>query len=245
MVNQLVAGIYFTLPFGSYVPFNANMKIREDRLPAAVIGFKSGCQSFIENGNPVGHFAAQNITFAKNLLFNNKDLLIDFSQGINNMKMRYEDELDIKVSGSFNHQIINNLFVRLHEDKHTIYQDKGSQVLQTSRFLNNKCEGYKRLDNNLNEEGVKVPFPDVLSFNQWLALIPGLDNQIDLVSLANSSVAELGSGANQEMTVIFKKAPLSFEDVGPDWLKENPSDFAKNGKMTYSLKKQIKSLMAK
>jgi poly(beta-D-mannuronate) lyase len=245
MDNHLVAGNYFSFPHGSYVPLNANMKIREERLPAAVIGFKSGCKNFMENGEPVGHFASQDVIFANNLLFNNKDLLIDFSQGLDIMKKRYEEKLGINVSGSFNHQIINNFFVSLDDNKVFIFEDKANQAIQTSYIANNKCEGYKKLDKGANTTNESIPFADVSTFNQWLALIPGLDSQIDLVSLANSSVAEISAEPNQEMKVLFKKKPLNFEDVGPDWLKENPSDFARNGKMTNSLKKQIKSLMAK
>ncbi|MCG8580070.1 MAG: hypothetical protein MI866_09145 [Bacteroidales bacterium] len=249
MNNHLVAGNYFSFPYGSFVPLNANMKIRKERLPAAVIGFKSGCENFIENGAPVGHFAAKNVTFANNLLFDNKDLLIDFSQGLDLMKVRYEKESGIKVSGSLNHHIINNSFVSLNENRQTIFYDKDDKTIQSSYFSNNHFDGYYLFNQGENVaaglESKAVPFPDVKTFSRWLMPLQCENDTIDLVALANSSVAEISSKQNKEKTVRFKKNPLSFEDVGPDWLIENPSEFAKSGQMTDRLKKQIKSLMAK
>ncbi|QZT35918.1 hypothetical protein K5X82_11500 [Halosquirtibacter xylanolyticus] len=55
----------------------------------------------------------------------------------------------------------------------------------------------------------------------------------------NSSIATIEKSASQEVKVVFKKQPLSFKDVGPIWLKENPSNFAKEGVMTKKLKETI------
>lgn len=246
MDKHLVAGNYFSFPFGSYVPFDSKMKPREDRLPPAVVRFQSGCRNFIENGEPVGHFVAQKITFCNNLFFNNPDFLIDFSHNYEGMFERYEEAHDYEVSGSFGHRFLNNQFFHADEIDTGISTDKGGLASSTSTFKNNQMAGYlsekpgfEVAPVDFSISPVNVEFDDLDDFNDWITTLPGLDYTIDLSGLTNSSVAELVRTSESAVTVIFQKQPLSFEDVGPDWLEANPSEFAQNGIMTNELKREI------
>lgn len=244
MDKHLVAGNYFSFPHGSYIPLNANQKPREDRFPGAVVRFMSGCKNFIEKEHPVGHLAGQKITFANNVIFNSPDYQIDFAHNHKGMIERYEKAMDIEVSGSFDNSIYNNIFLKEGKAEKEPFYDVAGKGFSTGEWKANHISGF--LDSRSkpgtiqitknSDETVKIGIPDLDEFYSWLKDIPGQENKIDLLNLANSSVAVPG----ENDSIIMKREPLTFKDVGPDWLIKNPSAFAQNGVYSDTLKKIIK-----
>ncbi|TKG97141.1 hypothetical protein EYV94_01570 [Puteibacter caeruleilacunae] len=246
MDRHVVAGNYFSFPYGSYVPLNSNMKQREDRFPPAVIRFNSGCKNFIEDGNPVGHMAAQHITFANNFIYNSPDYAIDFSHNYDGMYERYFQAVGYETSGSFENKIYNNTFVRNEDAKVEMFYDKVSSGVTSGEWKNNRMKGYLNSSGGRNmlsiEETQKdketVKISNVEVFQAWMCKTPGLTEQIDLEKLANSAVASIKTEG--QIQVVMHTQPQSFSGVGPEWLQENPSEFAKYGKYTKELEQEIR-----
>ena len=259
MNDHVVAGNYFSFPYGSYIPFDKKMKPRTDRFPAAVVRFMAGCTNFIEDNKPVGHFAANKISFANNIFYNNSDILLDLSHNYEGMYTRYKEDLGIEVSGSSNHKFDNNIFFSVTRNIKDAFYDIQQKTVANSTWNNNMLSGYQSVEAIANNSfgkiqissvnGLKIPFSEELIKNKveikidkvtevekWLSKIPGVKSVVDLEQIANTFPSETQSNDNNLSGGLRS---LSFQDVGPIWLTENPSTFAKDGIMTDKLKTEI------
>ncbi|MDC1106541.1 chondroitinase-B domain-containing protein [Prolixibacteraceae bacterium] len=243
MDRHIVAGNYFSFPYGSFVRLDKKMNIKTNELPASVVRFNSGCKNFMENGNPVGHYAANHVTFINNLMYNNKDYLFDFSFGYAHMKERYEQKTGIEVAGASNSLIKNNHFEKKCGDKETLFIDKSNKHSQTFQFVENVFEAYDgtSVANNPPLKDELKAEDDILKVKEWMPNIASLhERSFGLVMLMNNCVAQVKRIDGQKNEIKFNKFnPLTFNEVGPKWLKENPSTFAQDGVMTETLKAEI------
>ena len=86
-----------------------------------------------------------------------------------------------------------------------------------------------------------ITVPKGKTFSNWLKSMPGIKESIDLEKLANRSVG-IYCSEDQPASVAgmaIPDRPFGFSDVGPGWLAENPSQFARDGNMSPELKLEI------
>lgn len=228
MDDAIIAGNYFSFPHGSYVSLRTNMTQRDDRKPAAVVHFNCGYKNFVRtNGKFATHLAAQNNTFVNNTFDRCKDYLFNAIY-IQYQMVNWGTESTVPYNNLIkDNDVISGEF----ENTNYIYKDQNFET------KNNKIENLRFVNASsspLNIPVDKINYPLLSSMQAWLGQLPGDNKNYDLNALANSKAGTYSLYKNA-VKVNLSTKPLSFKDVGPDWLTENPSTFAQNGEYTPEL----------
>ncbi len=236
MDDAVIAGNYFSYPYGSYVPLNANMNQQSDRAPAAVVRFNCGYTNTItSSGDYASHLAAQNNTFANNLFYHCADYLFNMIYVKYNM-----DTWGSEATVPFDNLIVDN-------DVISGTLDNSDYIYKNSDFetKNNVISNLRFVDAStspLNASPSIITHDLLTEIEAWLPSVPGSDKDYSLNILANLRPATYSLSGDQ-VTISLRNEPLSFNDVGPDWLTENPSQFAQDGVYTTELIATIKELL--
>lgn len=234
MDEHIVAGNYFSFPNGSYVPLDKKMRQRPDRLPASVVRFTCGYKDFIQKDKSYAtHLAAQNSIFANNTFFDCKDEPFDLS---------YEESKLPQMNGypasrPYGNTIKNNTFAYTGEKADRIYANPNDEDFKLNTVENNIVYSKENASDNPNTI-FTIRHKSLDTVSVWMDKVFG-HLGYDINKLANSRIAEIKKENGNVKAVLYHQ-PAKLEEVGPSWLKENPSKFAMDGEYTEELLREIK-----
>ncbi len=224
MNDHIVAGNYFSLPWGAFTSLDKNIKERKDKFEPAAVQFTCGYKNFKNSDNSyASHLTAQNNTIANNLFFNCSDPI--FNMAFFKKWMEINTSYDAAVP--FGNIVTGNVYgYSTTSYPELVVMEEGDNTIEGNTLVTPK--------KGATPQYIAIESEQLTKAQEWLATIPGVAaGDFDLAALANSRVAEIEKRGKK--VEVVRTEPHTFKTVGPDWLSENPSEFALSGDYTPEL----------
>ncbi|TLX72175.1 chloramphenicol resistance protein [Labilibacter sediminis] len=217
--NHIIANNYFSLP--------TTLKSR-------------GNAALFLNCGAVGveHALAFNIKILNNCFDKNNGYAINFS-ALYERRIDYCAERGLKLESPRDLQISNNIFISDKNSGYTVFykhDTKNRNILWEDNLVINAKPGFKIKQGVECKKMASVNSPDMLKSDAYTSAMShqGLYN-IEGIDIDISKVVSEG----------IKGKPLTWNEVGPEWLKEIPGTYAKTGKLSKELQQKFNEVKSK